>query len=311
MIPVGVGPLELAYRQLYEKLHSEGLFDERRKRFIPRFAEKIGIVTSPTGAAVRDIIQIARRRNKAVELIVYPAQVQGDGAEQTIAEGIKYFNTRDDIDLLVIGRGGGSLEDLWPFNTEVTVRAVVESRIPVISAVGHEVDFTLSDYAADMRAPTPSAAAELAVWSEEEYRGKLRHSISRQTTLLNSQLKHARRRLSALLSRPVLARPMDMIHQRQQHLDSLVRLLVGAGKSSFERHKNRLSLVLSRLEALSPLKILTRGYTVSRRLPKHTLVGSYQDVLPGDRMETLVSDGVIVSFVEQAKKKKHGSQEEA
>ena len=311
MIPVGIGPLELAFRQLYEKLSAEGLFDADRKKPLPRFARKVGIVTSPTGAAIRDVIQIARRRNKAVELLLYPAQVQGDGAEETVAAGIRYFNTRRDIDVLIIGRGGGSLEDLWPFNTETTVRAIIASRIPVISAVGHEIDFTLSDYASDMRAPTPSAGAELAVWSESEYRGQSQYHLSRQASLLNNRVGQARRQLNALLSRPVLARPMDMIHQHQQHLDALVRMLTRAGKSSFEQHRNRLSLVLSRLEALSPLRILSRGYTVSRRLPGHTIVGSIEDVLPGDRMETLVSDGAVVSFVEETKKKKHGGKEKA
>ena len=307
LVPVGVGPLELAFRQLYEKLAAEGLFEAERKRPIPRYANRIGVVTSPTGAAIRDIIQIARRRNRSVEIVLYPAQVQGNGAEHTIVRGIEYFNKRDDIDVLIVGRGGGSLEDLWPFNEEATVRAIVASRIPVISAVGHEIDVTLADYAADLRAATPSAGSELAVWSEKELRELVRYHGSRQSSLLDSQVKYARRQLGAVLSRPVLARPLDMVRQRQQHLDSLVRLLSGAGKNSFEKHKNRLSLVLSRLETLSPLRILARGYTVSRRLPKQTLVRSIDDILPGDRMETLVTDGVVVSFVEEAKKKKHGA----
>lgn len=307
LVPVGVGPLELAFRQLYEKLAAEGLFEAERKKPIPHYANRIGVVTSPTGAAIRDIIQVARRRNRSVEIILYPAQVQGDGAEHTIVRGIEYFNRRDDVDVLIVGRGGGSLEDLWPFNEEATVRAIVASRIPVISAVGHEIDVTLADYAADLRAATPSAGSELAVWSEKELRELVRYHASRQSALLDSQVKYARRQLSAVLSRPVLARPLDMVRQRQQHLDSLVRLLSGAGKNSFEKHKNRLSLVLSRLETLSPLRILARGYTVSRRLPKQTLVRSIDDILPGDRMETLVTDGSVVSFVEEAKKKKHGA----
>lgn len=307
LVPVGVGPLELAFRQLYEKLAAEGLFEAERKRPIPRYANRIGVVTSPTGAAIRDIIQVARRRNRSVEILLYPAQVQGDGAEHTIVRGIEYFNKRGDADVLIVGRGGGSLEDLWPFNEEATVRAIVASRIPVISAVGHEIDVTLADYAADLRASTPSAGSELAVWSEKELRELVRYHASRQSALLDSQVKYARRQLSAVLSRPVLARPLDMVRQRQQHLDSLIRLLSGAGKNSFEKHKNRLSLVLSRLETLSPLRILARGYTVSRRLPKQTLVRSIDDILPGDRMETLVTDGLVVSFVEEAKKKKHGA----
>jgi len=310
LVPVGIGALELAFRQLYDKLSAEGLFDEDRKKPIPSFAHRVGVVTSPTGAAIRDIIQIARRRNPSVELILFPAQVQGDGAEKTIARGIEYFNTRDDIDVLIVGRGGGSLEDLWPFNTEVTVRAIVASRIPVISGVGHEIDFTLSDYVADLRAPTPSAASELAVWSLREFSESLAGHVRRQAMLLSGQVEQARHRLRTLLTRPVLARPMDMVRQRQQHLDSLVRLLAGAGKNNFEKYKNRLSLVLSRLETLSPLNILARGYSVSRRLPKQTLVKSIKDILPGDRLESILTDGVVVSFVETTKKKKHGSKKE-
>ena len=208
LVPVGVGELELALRQLSAKLEAEGLFDEDRKQTIPRFVSKVGVVTSPTGAAVRDIIQIARRRNPAVQLIVFPAKVQGDGAEAIIAAGIEYFNSREDIDVIIIGRGGGSLEDLWPFNTEVTVRAVAASRIPVVSAVGHEVDFSLSDRVADMRAPTPSAAAELVVWSRRELRQTLSSLQQRQASILRSRLTESRGRLTALLQRPVLARPI-------------------------------------------------------------------------------------------------------
>lgn len=301
LVPVGVGELELAFRQLHEKLEAEGLFAAERKAAMPLFPQKIGIVTSPTGAAIRDIIQIARRRNNSVELIIYPAQVQGDGAEKTIAAGIEYFNSRKDIDIIITGRGGGSLEDLWPFNTEVTVRAIAASRIPVISAVGHEVDTTLADLVADLRAPTPSAAAELAVWSKREMAERLAYFSHRQASLLDRLVKAARSELSALMDRPVFARPLDLIVQRQQQLDSLTRALGSAGKNSFEKHKNRLSLSLARLESLSPLKILARGYAVSRKLPQGNLIRSVKDILPGDRMETVLADGRVKSFVEEVK----------
>ncbi|MCK4461137.1 MAG: exodeoxyribonuclease VII large subunit, partial [candidate division Zixibacteria bacterium] len=248
LVPVGIGELELAFRQLHEKLEAEGLFAEDRKVAMPLFARKIGIVTSPTGAAIRDIIQIARRRNRSVELVIYPAAVQGDGAEQTIATGIAYFNTRDDIDIIITGRGGGSLEDLWPFNTEVTVRAIAASKIPVISAVGHEIDVTLSDLVADLRAPTPSAAAELAVWSRREMVDQIDSHTRRQAGLLADLVKGVRRELFSLLKRPVFARPLDLVNQRQQYLDNLRRTLSAAGKNRFEKHKNRLSLSLARLE---------------------------------------------------------------
>jgi exodeoxyribonuclease VII large subunit len=304
IVPVGVGELEIAFRQLYEKLSAEGLFDEDRKQELPRFPAKIGIVTSPTGAAVRDIIQIARRRNDAVALILYPAQVQGDGAEDTVASGIKYFNCRNDIDLIIVGRGGGSLEDLWPFNTEISVRAIAASQLPVVSAVGHEVDVTLSDLAADLRAPTPSAAAELAVWSKQEFLDSVSSNLVRQASLLGAAVASARQNLSALLRRPVFLRPLDLILQHQQYLDNLTRQLYTAGKNSFDRHKNRLLLSVSRLDALSPLKILARGYSVSRELPRRRLLKSVLDIRIGQRMETVLSDGQLVSLVEEIVKRK-------
>ena len=301
LVPVGVGELELAFRQLHEKLQAEGLFADERKVAMPLFPQKIGVVTSPTGAAIRDIIQITRRRNNSVELVIYPAQVQGDGAEKTIAAGIEYFNNRDDIDIIITGRGGGSLEDLWPFNTELTVRAIAASNIPVISAVGHEVDTTLADLVADLRAPTPSAAAELAVWSKREMAERLSYFSQGQASLLDRLVKQARSELSALVSRPVFARPLDLVVQRQQYLDSVTRTLGTAGKNSFEKNRNRLSLVLARLETLSPLSILARGYAVSRKLPQGSVIRSVKDILPGDRMETVLADGRVKSFVEETK----------
>ena len=300
IVPVGVGPLELAFRQLHERLTREGLFDDSRKRPLPRYPRIIGVVTSPTGAAIRDIIQIARRRNDSVQLIIYPAQVQGEGAEITIAAGIDYFNTRDDIDLLIIGRGGGSLEDLWPFNTETTVRAIVRSRIPVISAVGHEIDITLSDLASDQRAPTPSAAAELAVWSKRELSEQLRGYLNTQTSSLGYLVSHARQKLTALKSRPVFLRPEAFLHQHQQYLDSVTRIMAAAGKNRFDSHKNALSLLSARLENLSPLKILARGYSVSRRLSDGALLKSSSELGVGDQFETILANGRLISIVKES-----------
>jgi len=304
LLPVGVGELELAFRQLHEKLSKEGLFEPERKRSLPEYPQKIGVVTSPTGAAIRDIIQIARRRNKSVELIIYPAKVQGDGAEETIKAGIEYFNSRDDIDVIITGRGGGSLEDLWPFNTEPAVRAVAASIIPVVSAVGHEIDTTLTDMAADLRAPTPSAAAELIVWSRREVKGQIDALMAVQAGWLNNFVGQARLQLRSLMRRPVFARPLDFIRQRQQHLDSLVRLLSSAGKNSFEVLKNDLSLLLSRLDTLSPLNILKRGYSVSRKLADGSLLRKCGDIEPGEKMETILTDGRLVSSIEKKFDKK-------
>ncbi len=299
ILPVGIGPLELAFRQLFEKLSGEGLFDEERKQPIPQYPGRIGVVTSPTGAAIRDIINVARRRNDSVQLVIFPAQVQGDGAEKTIAAGIEYFNTRDDIDLMIVGRGGGSLEDLWPFNTEITVRAIVNSRIPVVSAVGHEIDTTLSDLAADLRAPTPSAAAELVVWSKADFREQLQGMLSSQASELQYLVDHARLELKSLISRSVYVRPLDRVQQQQQRLDDVLRLLVFGGKMRLADHRNALSLVVSRLDDLSPLKVLVRGYSVTRRLPDGEVLKSGTEIQVGDRMETILSRGRIVSTVDE------------
>jgi exodeoxyribonuclease VII large subunit len=307
MEPVGVGALELAFRQLYERLSKEGLFDESRKKELPAFPMKIGIVTSPTGAAIRDIIQIATRRNNSVQLILYPAKVQGDGAEETIAAGLDYFNTREDIDLVIVGRGGGSLEELWSFNTETTVRAVVRSRLPVISAVGHEIDTTLCDLAADLRAPTPSAAAELAVWSKAEFAEQVRSLLSAMTEELNFRIEQAREELRKIMLRPVYKRPMELVYQRQQHLDTMIRVLSSTGKIRFVEHKNQLSLLVSRLDTLSPLGILARGYSVTRRMSDHAIVKTSGDVRAGDQIETIVAEGRLVSKVESSSDRNEGA----
>ncbi|MDF1544257.1 MAG: exodeoxyribonuclease VII large subunit [bacterium] len=301
LVPVGMGELELAFRQLYEDLAKEGLFERDRKQPIPKMARKIGIVTSPTGAAIRDMIQIARRRNRTVELIIYPAAVQGDGAENSIRAGIEYFNSRDDIDIIITGRGGGSLEDLWPFNTEITVRAIANSEIPVISAVGHEVDITLADYVADLRAPTPSAGAELAVWSREEKLNLLKTHLSQQKSELSRILRFSRDRLTSILDRPVFQRPLEIVYQSRQYLDSLTRLLSVSGKNNFELNRNRLSLALARLDALSPLKTLERGYSVTRKADSKECLTSGKGVSVGLKIETVLVDGIVVSVVEEVK----------
>ncbi len=297
ILPAGLGELELAYRQLHQRLETEGLFAQERKKRLPDYVRKIGIVTSPTGAAIRDMINVARRRNSAVELIIYPATVQGGGAEKTIASGIEYFNSREDIDIIIIGRGGGSLEDLWPFNTEITVRAVVASTIPVVSAVGHEIDTTLSDLVADLRAPTPSAASEMTIRSRSDIIAQIVGELQYQRTIITKILQSSRDRLLAQLGRPIWKHPYNMIQQRQQHLDQLVKLMEVAGKNSFEIYRNRLSLALSRLDTLSPLKIMTRGYSVTRRLSDERIVYRKTDVAIGDEIETMISDGKIVSVV--------------
>lgn len=302
IVPVGVGELELAFRQLHEKLSKEGIFDDDLKKEIPAYPEKIGIVTSPTGAAIRDIIQISRRRNDSVQLIIYPSKVQGDGAEATIAEGIEYFNQRDDIDIIITGRGGGSLEDLWCFNTEIAVRAISNSRIPVITAVGHEIDTTLCDLVSDLRAPTPSAAAELAVWSKEDYSEAVKENIINQTSILERMVADSRDYLNSILERPVFKRPEEIINQKQQYLDNLNRILMSAGKNCFEILKNRLSLAVSKLDVLSPLKILARGYSVTLKEFDGAVIKTIEQVEKDDNVETILPDGRFYSRVIRKKK---------
>jgi len=283
---------------LYEKA---GQYQLQCKKLIPS-GVKIGIVTSPTGAAIRDMIQISRRRNRSVELVIFPAAVQGDGAEVMIAAGIEYFNGRDDIDIIITGRGGGSLEDLWPFNTEITVRAIAASKIPVVSAVGHEIDTTLSDLVADLRAPTPSAAAELAVWSRSDFLDEIQGHLSGQASQLETLVEYARQNLRNILGRPVFRRPSRIVDQRRQELDNQWRRLATGGKNCFERFRNELSLRLSRLDTLSPLKTLARGYSVSRRCDNESLIRSVRDTAEGDRMETILADGRLVSLIEKIRK---------
>lgn len=292
LLPVGVGELEIAFRQLHEKLSAEGLFDPNRKKPLPTYPLKVGIVTSPTGAAIRDIMQIASRRNNQVEILIFPAQVQGKGAEITIAAGIKYFNDRDDIDVIITGRGGGSLEDLWCFNEEIVVRAIAGSKIPVVSAVGHEVDTTLSDLAADLRAPTPSAAAELVFWSRDELSQTFRTYIRDLNRSLGLIFAENKERLNYLMSRPVFQRPDSIINEKAQRFDSIMRLMDAAGKNVLEKSQNDLSLLLSRLEALSPLAVLKRGYAVVKKIPEGISVSSIKDIKGGDSVELSLSDGL-------------------
>jgi len=302
LVPVGVGELEVAFRQLHEKLHKEGLFDPSRKKPIPDFPTTVGIVTSPTGAAIRDIINIARRRNDAVRLIVYPAQVQGTGSELTVKAGIEYFNERDDIDVIITGRGGGSLEDLWAFNEEVLVRAIAASAKPIVSAVGHEIDTTLSDLAADLRAPTPSAAAELVVWDKRDFLRDIGDLVDRAGYATAQIAGSGRAQLRQLVERPVYRRPETMVNEREQMLDNLMRVFENAGKNSLEKPKNALSLALSRLESLSPLAILKRGYAVLKDVASDLPIKSVEDLKAGQEIETVLTDGSATAVIKDVTK---------
>jgi exodeoxyribonuclease VII large subunit len=298
--PRGVGALELALRKLREKLTAEGLFDSSRKRLLPKFPKRIGFVTSPTGAAIRDFLEVLRRRWRGVEVLVIPCRVQGDGAAREIAAGIAAAGRlAPRLDVLVVGRGGGSLEDLWAFNEEVVVRAIAASEIPVVSAVGHEIDVTLSDLVADRRALTPSEAAELVVPAAEEIRALLRGHQQRLQGLLRARVEAARARLDGLASRRCFRRPFDRVYDLQRRLDELERRAGHSIKHKLARARGELQTLAGKLESLSPLGVLSRGYSVTQRAETGELVRDAEQLQPGERIETRLQRGRVVSRAEE------------
>ena len=266
MQPDGVGALYLAFEQLKRKLDREGLFDPSRKKPLPKFPRRIGIITSPTGAAVRDMMQIAGRRFPLAELILYPSLVQGSGAPAQLISGLRYFDaarraqTEDSVDLIIIGRGGGSIEDLWAFNHEELARTVAASEIPVISAVGHETDFTICDFVADQRAPTPSAAAELALPDADTLMRQIGNLNQHLQTLVYTVLDRNRMRLNELSVSSGLSRPSHTIDEKRIELDRLSERLDSAVLYGLEADKNDIRRIAERLSALNPLGVLSRGY---------------------------------------------------
>jgi len=289
MQPDGLGALYLAYEQLKERLAAEGLFDPERKRELPFFPSRIGVITSGTGAAVRDILQILARRCPASEAILCPVQVQGEGAAAQVARAVALFNERQAADVLIVGRGGGSLEDLWAFNEEIVARAVAASVIPVISAVGHETDVTICDFAADLRAPTPSAAAELAVPDLGELLGGVYALRSRMEQAARHALQARRAALEHLLSRRVLRRPEELAYASRLRLDYAAQRLRGAMESRVLAEKGRLSRASARLDAMSPLAVLARGYAIA--LKEGAPVRSVRELDPGDKLRLTLGDG--------------------
>lgn len=276
----GIGDLMQAYEALKEKLTKEGLFDASRKKALPRLPRAIGIITSPSGAAVHDIITVSRRRNKGVKLILYPVSVQGEEAAGEIVHAIDFFQQNHLADLLIVGRGGGSIEDLWAFNEEPVVRAIAASKIPIISAVGHETDVTLSDFAADARAATPSQAAEIAVIDVAAYRNGIAFYWDKAAKLLEKK-----------------------IHENAQLADSLQQELAQAMEAELDAKKHRLSLMAAKLSALSPLTVLSRGYTITTAAG-HRAVQCVSDVSVGDTIRTTVVDGTISSVVSGIEKER-------
>ena len=263
MEPLGLGALQLAFLQLKEKLQKEGLFAVERKRPIPKIPKSVGVVTSPTGAAIRDILNVVNRRFQGTEVVICPVRVQGDGAAEEIAQGIRQMNALGSMDVLIVGRGGGSLEDLWAFNEEIVARAVFESRIPVISAVGHEIDWTICDWVADLRAPTPSAAAELVVRNREELVRQVAESEVRLGNAVLFQIRDSRKRLEALESSYALRHPVSLVEQYSQRVDEMMRQLQNYAGSYVSEKDLQFRNLAGKLHALSPLATLERGYSVT------------------------------------------------
>jgi exodeoxyribonuclease VII large subunit len=341
MEPKGIGALQLAFLQLKEKLEKEGLFLPEHKKSLPMVPQKIGMITSPTGAVIRDMLHIIGRRFENVHLLLYPARVQGEGAWQEIAKGIDYFNRQDPVDVLIIGRGGGSMEDLWPFNEEGLARAIYRSKIPIISAVGHETDYTISDWVADLRAPTPSAAAELVVKDKREIKKSLHYLNDRLGSRVLQILQEHRTHLNHL--QKILGTPEKALeglflrvdeffgrlhrqvywtlqrHQersghliRSLYLRSPIqrvapqRLLVFEAQKrnaqsirhSIEMKRERMNGLFGKINSLSPLSILQRGYSITRKLPDLRILRIASEVHPGDHVEVRLHQGAMLCEVE-------------
>lgn len=296
--PKGIGALQLQFQQLKEKLLKEGLFDEKYKIPIPFLPTKIGVVTSPTGAAIQDILNIARRRFANIEIIINPVKVQGADAKDEIAAAIEQFNELKNIDVMIVGRGGGSLEDLWPFNEEVVARAIFASKIPVISAVGHEVDYTISDFVADFRAPTPSAAAELVIPRKEDLVNLISTALERLNNAIFDKLNLLKERLGNLKESYILRRPLNYIVQRQQHIDDLRKDMSVRMGHIVDMSGEKFSRIISKLEALSPVSILKRGYSITAKLPEGFIVKEANSLKLGDYIETRLGQGKFKSRVE-------------
>jgi exodeoxyribonuclease VII large subunit len=295
--PKGIGALQLAFQQLKEKLEKEGLFDVSRKKPIPFIPQKIGIVTSPTGAAIKDILNIIERRFANVEILLYPVKVQGDGAAEEIAEAIVELNKLPDIDVIIAGRGGGSLEDLWAFNEEVVARSIYNSIIPVISAVGHEIDITIADLVADIRALTPSEAGELVVPQKDLLLNILEKCKSRLFQSLTNKLKLSKDKLAGVTSSYAMRQPFDKLHRLQQRLDEFAQRLNLNITHALNTEREKLSGIAGKLESLNPLSVLKRGYTITTKLENNKPLREVKDVNKGDKIKTRFSKGSVISAI--------------
>ena len=301
MQPDGVGALYIAFEQLKQKLYAEGLFDPAKKKPIPRYPNRIALVTSPTGAAVRDMIRILRHRYPLAKVLVCPVKVQGEGAAEEIAAMLDYVNANQLADVIITGRGGGSMEDLWAFNEEVLARAVFRSEIPVISAVGHEPDVTICDYVADLRAATPSNAAELAVVDGAELKVRLQNVTARMTQTVLSNIQGKRQQLRLLSEKKIMRSPYEYLSERRMLLAMLQQRLEGSQTGLIQKKKQQFASLAAALDAMSPLKVLGRGYAMATK--DGEVVQSTSALQRGDRLNLQLRDGIASCRVESLETK--------
>lgn len=306
--PLGIGALQVAFEQLKEKLAAEGLFDGDFKREIPKNPSCIAVITSPTGAAVRDILQIVKRRDPNVKVAIFPTLVQGEQAAADIVRSLKLVNEWGKADVIILGRGGGSMEDLWCFNDENVARAVFASEIPVISAVGHETDFAITDFVADMRAPTPSAAAELATMPLSERREAFHRLELRLERDVSALLTSCRRRLDLLKSRPVMERPLERIYRTMMDMEETQQRLDKEMTNRLMQRAERWQYLTNRLEAASPLAVMSRGYVMAVA-SSGKLLTSVKQVEVGDRVTLHLQDGKIETNIQEKEVFTHGEEE--
>jgi len=296
MEPDGIGALYIAYEQLKKKLEAQGYFRPEHKKPLPKIPTRIGVITSPTGAAVRDIINVISRRFPYAKIIVYPALVQGDGAPPQLIAGIRHFNQTHSADVIILGRGGGSIEDLWAFNNEALAYEIFASQIPIISAVGHETDFTICDFVADKRAPTPSAAAEIAVPETADLQRRISNIIGKTAMLLTMSLNEKRKSLTALSDAKVLRNPLHILDEKKTRLIFDTEKLENAIRSYTNQKKNLFDKNASKLEALNPLSVLLRGFSAVFA-DEGKLIKSVDDVAVGDAISLRTADGTIRAAV--------------
>ena len=300
MQPDGAGALAIAFEQLKKRLMSEGLFDAERKKQIPKFPKKVGVITSASGAALHDIINVSGRRSPSTEIIIYPSYVQGELAPKSLTGGILFFNRKCQVDVIIIGRGGGSAEDLWCFNDEVLARAIAESEIPVISAVGHETDFTICDFVADLRAPTPSAAAELAFPDTAEILSRVKVLGRKAEDSTVNRLNNLQNRLEIMRKSVELHSPSTYLASRENTLALLKGRLDSAQRTIFDDAQNRFRMLCTRLEGVNPLAVLSHGYSVVENR-EGSIVSSVADVETGELITVKLSDGEINATVTEKK----------